>query len=295
MKNNSVKRSGGIVIFIYFISVIMMACNQGTQKDSGITGSGDTTRINKEKIREFWDAYRSAQEFRTKHDFGHAREYYRKALDLNPVHEDALFNYGNACYELGRFGEAEDAWNRLIKVNPMNARAHYQLGNLFLRYDDPGYFNLNKSADEFNKARNLNRQVTGPLLHLGQISLIRNDLDEATRYFSSVAGTDPKGVEAYFQLGYISWLKKDPGKAAEYFRDAVGISQPEVRADTIPIEGDTQEGKSLKRPANQSIFYEYYEGLNGLDVSSVSKEMNNRFRAQESFIEELRKLKGSDG
>lgn len=290
MKNNPKLRNHGF--YIILLLVLLISCKNHNPENTSRISQQDTTSLARDKIRKFWEVYRSAQEFRSQHKFIDARDDFRLALEINPDHEDALFNYGNMCYELEEFPEAEKAWNHLIVVNPMNARAHYQLGNLYLRYENPEFFNLDKSAEEFDKARNLNRQVTGPLLHLGQISLIRNKLKDAEQYFLSVIGTDPKGIEAYFQLGYIDWREGKVTEATGYFGKAVSISRSLIKKDTIQVEGDTKLGKPLASSVNRSVFNDFIKDLSTVADKDAGPAMNRLYTNQEKFIVKLRKTVG---
>ncbi len=279
-----------LLLIFFSACAVLISCKHASTKSAGLSADEDSSFGAQKRISDFWNLYHNAQQLKAAHEFFKAREAYKSALDLNPRHEDALFNYGNMCYETGNFREAKNSWEKLLQVNPMNARAHYQLGNLYLDPDGGAFFIPDSAEREFKKALDLNREVTGPLLHLGQVCLIKNEYDQADKYFLAVTGTNPRGVEAYFQRGFICWERKEFRQAGNYFADAVKIARPEKRQDTIPIEGDTKEGKSFKRPSHESIFHDFFSGINGLGKNMYLTEMNKRYREEATYINKLRKI-----
>ncbi len=273
--------------FLVTVNILVACSDTGNKHESEEDEISASQDDKKEQIRLFWETYRQAQKFRKEGDFQKARDKFTQATLLDPHHEDALFNLGNMCYEMGDYGEAEAAWKKLIEVNYQSARAHFQLGNLYLRPEIEAYFNLDKAKSEFKKAVNLNRAITGPLLHLGQIALIRGELDSARFYFNSVTATNEKSAEAFFQKGYLQWLGQNNQKALTNFTSAIEVSAPEKAIEGILSEGDTRGGKTLVRPINESIFNDFLMGLKELDETSFSSEMIARYQKQQSYIKTL--------
>jgi len=281
-----------IFALAYFLLVGVViadiSCVKKGNDDSAIVNTDSESAQNRNRIKSFWEIYRSAQDHRSKGEFQEARADYIAALKINDQHEDALFNLGNVCYELGKYGEAKEAWNKLIVVNPLNARAHFQLGNLYLRIESPEFYNLDSAETEFMKAMDLNRVITGPQFYLGQIELIRGNLVKADEHFKNVVATNERNVEAYFQLGYIQWKQGSTGKALERFNQAIEISEPEKMVEGVLSEGDTKGGVSHHRPTNQSLFQPFFYGLNGISLENALVELNKRYKAQEVFLSEIR-------
>ncbi len=57
-----------------------------------------------------------------------AREAYRRALDLDPAHADALVNLGRLVHEGGEAAAAEGLYRRALGVRPEDATAAFNLG-----------------------------------------------------------------------------------------------------------------------------------------------------------------------
>lgn len=54
----------------------------------------------------------------------------RRVLVLDSRNEQALYNLGQALYQIGKFQEAEEAWKGLILINPSHAHAQASLTHL---------------------------------------------------------------------------------------------------------------------------------------------------------------------
>ena len=206
-------------------------------------------------VREFWETYRAATGHRAAGRIDAARDAYRRALELNPRHEDALYYLGNMALELGGYDEARSAWERLVQLNPRSARAHSRLGDLYACMDPGAPRDVVRAEAEFRRALQLNREETGPLLHLGEIALLRGDLADAISYLDTVMGSHSRSVEAHFLKGYVAWKRGQPERAAALFRTAVALAR---------------ERPAVARTARCRIF--------DVDSASLSAPMNELYR-----------------
>lgn len=57
-----------------------------------------------------------------------AEEAYRKAIELDPSHSDAMVNLGRLLQERGAYAEAADHYRRAIEAEPDYATAYFNLG-----------------------------------------------------------------------------------------------------------------------------------------------------------------------
>jgi enediyne biosynthesis protein E4 len=241
----------------------------------------DTTQT-RAGIREFWQIYRGATGDRMAGRIGAARDAYRRALDLNPGHEDALYYLGNMELELGHYAEAQAAWTRLVQDNPSSARTHSRLGDLYACMDPGAPRNLAKAEAEFRRALELNREETGPLLRLGEIALMRGDLDGAISRLNAVIGSHTRSVEAHFFEGYVAWKRAQRDSAAALFRKAVALTRSAPPIQALPGEGDTKRGlaPAVARTSRCRIF--------DVDSTSLSTEMNEVYRRLDGRLAQSR-------
>jgi tetratricopeptide (TPR) repeat protein len=195
--------------------------------------------------------------------------------------------------ELGEHKTAEESWKRLARINPHSARAHLQLGNLYLNVEQKEFFDLKKAEREFQRALQINQEETGPLLRLGHIMLIRGDWLNAQHFFDAVIATNFKSVEAHFLNGYIAWKTGNLSKAKKLFSEAIKHSETEKPVQGVLREGDTKSGRALassETSKRRTLFQPYFDDLAGLDDASASQQMQSRYQQLEAFLERIAKI-----
>lgn len=63
-----------------------------------------------------------------------AENYFKQALTVNPLNDDAYVQFGLFLREQGRFADAEQTYQKALEVWPHNAAAHRNLGILYDLY-----------------------------------------------------------------------------------------------------------------------------------------------------------------
>ena len=247
----------------------------------------------KVQIKAFWESYRKAQKYRIDGNWTEAALAYEQALMINPEHEDSWFNLGNMYLELNQGEKAEECWQNIVGRNPNSARAHMQLGRLYLSYERTATFDLGKAQYEFETAANINKVITGPIMQLGYVALIKNEYALAYDYFQDVTGTDTKSTEPHFLLGYLAWKNSDIIKMQDHVAKAYALASANKVIQTDLSEGDTKDGKSHVRPINQSIFYEYSKGLEDINELKLQVEISSHYQKLDSNLVVIRKLIGA--
>jgi tetratricopeptide (TPR) repeat protein len=237
-------------------SIVVVWPSGGRQALTNVAG-GQTVRIvegldavqaaadsepGRQAVREFWSRYREGTTARVAGRIGEARDAYRKALELNPRHEDVLYYLGNMELELGDFGAAEIAWRRLVDINPGSARTHSRLGDLYACPDSGAPWKLARAQAEYARAAELNREETGPLVRLGEVAVLRGDMATAVRQFDAVIVTHPRSVEAHYLKGYVAWKRGQSAAAAAELQNAVALASAPQPVQQAPSEGDTKQG-----------------------------------------------------
>jgi tetratricopeptide (TPR) repeat protein len=170
---------------------------------------------------------------------------YKRALALNPNHADALYYAGNMQLALGSYADAASTWRRLLALDPGSARAQSQMGALFLCLDPGAPLRLDSADVYFHRAHDINKEETGPLLHLGESALVRGDLTRARQLFETVLTTHAASAPAHFYVGYVAMKAGDEQAALREF----------TRAQQLPVaaavagatnEGDTKAGLPMR-------------------------------------------------
>lgn len=277
-----------ISLFFFIESIIFFSCSPAKQTEEDPKDKEQTQlSTEKQKIKSFWDTYRIAQKYRVEGKWEDAVLYYEKALEIDNDHEDARFNLGNMYLELKQYEKAEKCWIDIVEVNPNSARSHMQLGRLYLSFERTETFDIDKAKNEFLKTFEINKVVTGPLMLLGHVALLKGEENVAKDYFKSVVGSDIKNVEAYFLLGYIEWKNGYLAKAQEIFNKAVTLSAPEKAIQGTLSEGDTKDGISYLRSLNESLFHEYFKDL--FEIENKEAQMNERYNRMDLKLNNIRK------
>jgi tetratricopeptide (TPR) repeat protein len=283
------------VLFVLFVVITLFRERSSPVNSENRETIG--TLNEKENIQRFWEIYRQATENRIAGRYTKAVVDYEHALIFNNYHEDALYYLGNIYLELDNFKGAETAWKRLVQINPNSSRAHFQLGDLYLTINQKGLFNIDSAETEFKQAMAINKEETAPLLRLGQIALIRNYLSDAKNLFEAVTASNFKSVEAYFLNGYVSWKTGDRQKALNLLKRAAHVSQPVQTIHGTLGEGDT-ESRNLsglsEESKHQPIFKNYYKDLSGLDSSSLTRQIDERYQHLDAFLEQIRNMTKSN-
>ena len=282
-----------LLSLVFFSILLAVSCSKvpSAESDNPAPDKTDSlTQVKNKGIQNFWTAYRQATKNRFAGLWQEAIDGYTTALEINNLHEDALYYLGNMHLELGEDHQAEESWNKLLQVNPQSSRAHYQLGKLFLNKEATDFFDLERATMEFEKTAEINRDFLQPVLHLGQIFLIKGNYEDSREKLQIILGSDYKNVEALFLLGYMDFRQGDLENALTFFKQAMENSVKLAPIKGVKGEGDTKTGESLEREVSQSIFFEYYKNLSPDKNIDIEAEMQLHYTKMNNFIFQLQNL-----
>jgi protein O-GlcNAc transferase len=125
-----------------------------------------------------------------------AENIYKKILEKQPSHFDALHMLGVLSSQLRNHVLALQYIGRALQINPESFYAHYNLGNVLKSMGQD-----EKALSSYQKALQLNPDFVPPYLLLGEIYLKKGRLDEAMDCFQKALNLDPDIAEAYNNLG----------------------------------------------------------------------------------------------
>ena len=205
----------------------------------------------RQRVRLFWDKLQSANEARLRPDCRTAVGLYEQALELRPLHEDALYYLGQCRRELGDPQAARSAFGRLVEANPSSARGHLALGALLASPDPREPMDLAAAELHLRRAHAINGEETGPVLRLGEVALVSGRVDEAREWFEAALRTNPKGVEAAFLAGFVAW---DAGARdlPRLVRRVHGAAEVVAPVKGVLSEGDRKDAKRIAAPPLES-------------------------------------------
>jgi tetratricopeptide (TPR) repeat protein len=273
---------------------LLAALKRGSPETDTVEPARGATAEERQLAQQFWEVYRRATTDRIAGRVRDAAADYARALELRPLHEDALYYAGNMALELGKFSEAEGFWKRFVEINPHGARTYSQLGMLYKCPESGDLFDLELARQAFYRVAEINQEESGPLLHLGEIALMENELSKAVEYFDQVIAWNYKSVPAHFLKGYVFWKKNDTGEATRQFEKSVEFAIPEAPVKGVAGEGDTKAGTPmLARPSVCRGFERFADSLPAPGSADVLREMQRRYRELDAALREIRRRLGT--
>ena len=186
------------------------------------------------------------------------------------------------------YGGAARAWRRLLAVNPSSARTHSQLGALYQCLDRKAPLQLDSAERHLRLAHELNKEENGPLLHLGEVALLRGDPVSARRYFAAVLVTDTGNATAHFYTGYLAFKANNSSLAREKSRRSVAAPVPSSRVTGALSEGDTKLGNAPLRHDGERCGQ--LRALSGRTrTSDVVRGTSSSYRELDGLVSEARR------
>ena len=136
--------------------------------------------------------------FQQQREYGKAKDYYNKALELDPHHALAYYNRGIAKNALKDYQGAISDSNKALELNPRYAGAYNNLGNSKRALGDHQGAIL-----DYNKALELNPQYPGAHCNRGICKAILNQNQSAIRDFNKALRLNPDSAVAYINRGSV--------------------------------------------------------------------------------------------
>jgi tetratricopeptide (TPR) repeat protein len=203
---------------------------------TGATAAG--TIDERERVRAFWETQRSAMDaMKRDGDLERAVELFRRALELDPAHEDSRYYLANCLAALGDPQAALAELDTMRRLSPGSHRAHKQWGVLrALTARDAG--DLAAATAALERALEINREETGSLLVLGEIALLQGRNDLARQRLEWACSTNPRATGGFFLRGYLAWKAGDAGDAAELLEAARATLGEDWKPEGAAAEGD---------------------------------------------------------
>ncbi|MCK4809527.1 MAG: UPF0489 family protein [Candidatus Omnitrophica bacterium] len=153
------------------------------------------------------------------------KEYYQKAIRLDPSYRAADNNYGPLYLNIRRFSKAKREFLKVTRVDPENPYPFIGLGNIALEKR-----NFYKAKRHFSYALKLKTELKQSLLGLAQAELGLKKFKKAKKLFLSYQPFEPMQPKNRYLLGQIYEREKDFEKAAVFYQDAMrlGLSNIDV-------------------------------------------------------------------
>jgi len=144
-----------------------------------------------QKIKDAWTAYRLAASFDAIKKFEKAAFYYGQAVELQQFNLDFLNKYGTSLIKINNFGKAKEVLEFLIVENDQHLSGLTNLGFVYLNLGL-----LNKAAEMYNKAINLNPDYIPALMNKVGLCMVNKDRQQAQKLLDQILTIDPKNRKA---------------------------------------------------------------------------------------------------
>jgi tetratricopeptide (TPR) repeat protein len=236
-------------------TVALVGCTAGEEAETG-AGAPDPER---QRVLRFWEHFNTATRVRSGGDCAGAVRLYEQALELDPSHEDSLYYLGQCRRELAHPGPAREAFEGLVALNPESARGHLALGALLASPDPVEPLDLEGAEAHLRRAHEINGEETGPVVRLGEVTLVTDRPEEARTWFEAALQTNAKSVEAALLAGYVAWEYGEGGDAAPLAQRVRTAAAVEAPVAGVLNEGDRRDAQGraarpLSHPLGRLLF-----------------------------------------
>ena len=152
------------------------------------------------------------------------KEYYQKAITLNPTYRAADNNYGQLYLSLRKFSKARDEFLKILKVDPKNPASLCGLGNIALAKRDwpkaKKYFSSVLKRGQTPFLADKKRCLSPFLLGLGRVEFGLGNFKKAKELLTRYQAIEPLSPHSYYLLGRIYEKEKKFSRAAGFYKDA---------------------------------------------------------------------------
>ncbi len=150
--------------------------------------------------------------------------------------------------QTGFWRDSKTLWEHALACDQKNAMAHYDLGLLLEKEDEPSAEAHYRLALELGQNDpNLRYMVLAKALdRLGNIAFRKRDIEGATAYFRRALELNPNYALAHQKLGLLQLMKGNRDEAIAHFQSWVELSPDDAvahcqLADVLALQGRTNE------------------------------------------------------
>lgn len=235
----------------------------------------------RQRLRDFWQELGRAGNARLDGKHEEAIRAYRRALELRPDHEDALYSLGNCLSMLGRKAEALSCYERLIQINPTgSSRGHMRLGRLHAELEAGIPFDPAKARTAYQRALEVDPD-SGAGFNLAELLVLEGHWAEALTSLDEYSRVNTMHPGAPYVSGFIHWRENRTEEAARAFEAAGQRHRAGRPAGKGSEEGDVQHGLEQRWAplAEHSLFGEFWRSLPPVE----EPEAANRLRMVDHY------------
>ncbi|CDR34227.1 tetratricopeptide repeat protein [Criblamydia sequanensis] len=270
-----------IGIFLFFLLKINLIQGNEVSKPIEVIQSYDLIQkwndLYKNDPHNQENTYQLGESYYKLHDFRSAKIYYKKTLELNPDHTDALLRLSYLSLWEGDLEAAEEGFQKILKAHPDYKDAQEGLLKTTERKRD-----LNKKNKDFlgpeeeAKKLTLEKKPDDTEENLVNKALKTSDLNQAILLWTKLYEKYPEKSEYSYRLGESYAQKKDYIQAEFFLQQALNLDPSNtdalLRLSYVYL---WQDKKGLAIAGFQKILEthpDYEDAIEGLKKAYTSKE-----------------------
>jgi tetratricopeptide (TPR) repeat protein len=210
--------------------------------------------------------------FYSRHEFGQATIYARKAVEIDPENAGAYGVLGDALLEVGQYTEAEESYQKMIHLGDSLYSRSRLAGLKSIRGDvDGATSDLEQAITLGKEARQPAESIAWAEWQLGSDHFALGKLKSAEIYFVQSLQTYPNYYRGLAGLAQVRAAQQKYDEAIELYRKAIAIlPMPEYAAalgDVYAKTGRTEEARK------QYDLVEYIGQLNAVNKALYNREL----------------------
>lgn len=189
------------------------------------------------------DTLAQAQAHHKVGDLRNAEQLYRRVLQSDPAHAQALYLLAEVCQALRRPAEAEAMLRQAVRAKPGFPEAHNNLGVAMVVQGRPA-----EAAAFFRRAIELKPDYVEANYNLAAAAVAQNALDEAAARCRRAVELKPDLVDGHLMLANIAVRRKQLGEAEACYRRAIEL-KPNLAAAHASLGGLLAKQEKLDEAA----------------------------------------------
>ena len=198
-----------------------------------------------------------------------AEACYRKILQIDPQHPDALYLLGMVAQQAGRYEIASKLIAAAIRANPVAAHYRNSLGNTYFRLSRRAALKQTRETPTTETQRHRDGQHTNGANTAGSPAAPspQKQLELAMECYRQALALRPEYAEAHYNLGDALLRQGDDQAACECYRHAVAL-KPDCAHFHCGL------GRVLQRQGNAQAAEEYYRRVLEIQPDYAERQHN---------------------
>ena len=140
-------------------------------------------------------------------------------LKLEPKNPEAHFNLAVAYEETGSYEQALDEYDKSLDLNPLYARSLLHIGFISIKRNEPG-----KALDLWERAFTIDAKLAELFSTSPTAAYYKGKIDDVCAFFQKNVNSNPKNAKAHYELGLVYKYFNKLELALQCFRTATELN-----------------------------------------------------------------------